>query len=351
MNSLRSRRKNEHLLLALRGARCSFSKAWEISLLHDCLTTIAAEDVEIGGTLWGNRVSSPIYINAITGGTAMAAYVNDILARTAGSFQVPLAVGSQSVALDNPRAKASFTRVRKLNPQGIILANVSASSSPKRALTAVEMLDAQVLQLHLNPAQEMIMPEGDRAHPNLLENIGEICALSPVPVMVKEVGFGIAGSQAAKLSRANISALDVSGSGGTNFAQIEGARVGSNWWLPFAEWGLPTPLCVAEAVRAHPELPIFASGGVKNGLQVAQLMALGAWGAGVAGEALYHTFHGGQRALEQWLNQLLRQLRTTIALCGLKSPRELAQAPVMITGKLGELFFLRGFDLVKMANR
>lgn len=281
----------------------------------------------------------------------MAAYVNDILARSARTFQIPMAVGSQSVALDFSRAKASFTRVRKLNPQGIILANVSASISPKGALAAVEMLDAQVLQLHLNPAQEMIMPEGDRVHPKLLENIGEICALSPVPVMVKEVGFGIAGSQAAKLAQANISALDVSGRGGTNFAQIEGARVSSNWWLPFAEWGLPTPLCVAEAVRANPKLPILASGGIRNGMQVAQVMALGAWGAGVAGEVLYHTFHGGQRAVEHWLDVLLRQLRTTVALCGLKSARDLAQTPVMITGRLGELFSLRGFDLVKMANR
>ena len=203
-------------------------------------------------------------------------------------------MGSQRAALKKRSLRFTYQVARRHNPQGLILANLSAHTCVRQAREAVEMLDAQILQLHLNPAQEFIMPEGDEIPPGLVDNIAAICAALPVPVLVKEVGFGMSSAQARTLFQAGVKAVDVSGVGGTNFALIEGRRNQSSWWKPFASWGLPTPLCVADVSRHVPELQVIASGGVDDGLKALKCLALGASNVAVAG-GLLSALHKARR--------------------------------------------------------
>jgi isopentenyl-diphosphate delta-isomerase len=345
MNKSRISRKKEHLILASQGCRCSFTALFEDILLpHDCLTAINPAEADLSAEMCGIKVSSPLYINAITGGALISESVNRQLAKLAKEFKLPMAVGSQIAGISNPRLRFTYQVARKFNPGGIIMANLPAAATSKQAMAAVEMLEAQLLQLYLNPAQEYIMPEGDRVEEGLLANIAEICAAVPVPVVVKEVGFGIGAAQARKLAEAGVQAVDVSGAGGTNFARIEGKRGSSRWWAPLASWGMPTPLCVADVAVNGPAIDVYASGGVDDGISALKCLCLGASAIGNAGGILWHLRNSGLAGARKYVGAYLQQLRTGMALMGKRSLAELDQAPLLITGKLKDLLAQIGID-------
>lgn len=231
------------------------------------------------------------------------------------------------------------------------MANISASATPRQAKEAVEMISAQILQLHLNPAQELIMPEGSSLTPGLLANIADICAVASVPVIAKEVGFGLGAVQARLLAKAGVRAVDVSGTGGTNFAVIEGRRNRSSWWKPFANWGLPTPLCLADVAAKVPEIEVLASGGVNNGLRALKCLALGADAVGTAGDILANLYHCGLAGAEHYLSSFLQQMRVGAALMGVKSVKELKSVPLLISGKLKDLLEQKGINPALYSER
>jgi len=341
VNKLRQQRKKEHLLLARRGARCSFASLFsDIRLPHNCLTEVNPHDVDLRATLCGYSVAAPLYLNAMTGGTLAAEHVNRQLARAAAKFNLPIAVGSQSSGLRSRGLRFTYQVVRKYNPHGLIMANLSAHASLREARAAVEMLEAQILQLHLNPVQEFIMPEGECIPPGLVDNIADICAGLSVPVLVKEVGFGIGSAQAKILAAAGVKAIDVSGSGGTNFARIEGRRNASTWWKPLADWGLPTPLCLIDLAVNASDLEYLASGGVDDGIRALKCLALGAGAVGIAGAVLRALPAG----VEDFLSAYLRQLRVGMALLGAAAVADLRTIPLYITGTLRDLALARGID-------
>ena len=344
MSKLRSKRKKEHLILAMQGSRCSFTNLFrDIMLPHNCLTEINPDQVDLSAGLCGYATALPIYINAVTGGGLAVEHINRELAMLANLHSLPMAVGSQKAGLDSPRLRFTFHVVRKHNPDGLVMANLSATATPSQALGAIEMIGAQILQLHLNPAQELIMPEGDKIQPGVLENIAGICARVSVPVIVKEVGFGLAACQAKSLARAGVAAVDVSGTGGTNFALIEGARSSSNWWQPFTNWGIPTPLAIAD-VSSSSDLEILASGGVDDGLRALKCLALGASGVGIAGSLVRQLYYSGFQAGDDFIVNYIRQLRVGMALMGISNVAQLSRIPLLITGKLNELLKLKGID-------
>jgi isopentenyl-diphosphate delta-isomerase len=350
--SLRFRRKKEHLLLALQGSRCSFLNYYDdIVLLHNCLTEVNPLEVDLSSELCGYSTPAPLYINAITGGALVSEHINRSLAEVAARLKLPMAVGSQRAALKKRSLRFTYQVARRHNPQGLILANLSAHTCVRQAREAVEMLDAQILQLHLNPAQEFIMPEGDEIPPGLVDNIAAICAALPVPVLVKEVGFGMSSAQARTLFQAGVKAVDVCGVGGTNFALIEGRRNQSSWWKPFASWGLPTPLCVADVSRHVPELQVIASGGVDDGLKALKCLALGASNVAVAGGLLSALHRGGPRGAERHLRTLLRQIRVGAALLGVSKISQIQSVPLLIAGDFARLLQGRGIDPISFARR
>mgnify|MGYP000860851459 CR=1 FL=1 len=350
--NLRFRRKKEHLLLAVQGSRCSFVNCYDdIVLPHNCLTEVNPSEVDLHSDLCGYRTNAPVYINAITGGALVSEYVNRSLAKVATSLNIPMAVGSQRAALKSPGLRFTYQVVRKCNPQGLICANLSAQATVQQARQAVEMLEAQILQLHLNPAQELIMPEGESLTPGLIDNIADLCAALTVPVQVKEVGFGLSAPQAQTLFQAGVKTVDVSGNGGTNFALIEGRRNDGTWWKPFTRWGLPTPFCVADIKINVPEVQVIASGGVDDGLKALKCLSLGADNVAVAGRLLRVLYRQGPQGAEGYLRSFIKQIRVGMALLGVRDIRQVQSVPLLISGRLGQLLAARGIDPTQYARR
>ena len=224
ITSQRASRKDEHLELAMRLHGQDRAGAFDdVSFIHHSLPGVSAEQVDIGTTVLGCRWEVPFYINAMTGGTQTTAAINAGLAEAAAEAGVAIACGSQHVALRDPERADGFHVIRHRAPGAFVLANVGPTVSPQEALQAVEMLEANALQIHLNAAQELVMPEGDRDFTDWSEAIAGIVAAVPVPVVVKEVGFGLSRRTIEALARTGVAAVDVAGAGGTDFVAIENA--------------------------------------------------------------------------------------------------------------------------------
>lgn len=299
---------------------CSTSASACSTSASDCSTSISA------AFLW----RSPLYINAMTGGSANAQKINAQLARVAAKTGVAIASGSLSAALQNDALAGTFSVIRSENPRGFVMANVSAGTSANDAMRAVDMLQANALQVHLNAAQELVMPEGDRDFRNWLKNIGQIvrsCERVRVPVVVKETGCGMTARDVLRLRDVGVRAVDVSGRGGTNFVTIENARRSHGGYDYLADWGLTTvesliDIRKCEALKANP-VEIFASGGVRTPLDVVRALALGASAVGVAGEFLHTLMHEGEDALTQQISDWQEQIRVIIALLGCRTVADL----------------------------
>ena len=263
--SLRSSRKLAHIKHALELTPGPGATGFaDIHLIHRCLPELAWEEVDTSTSFLGLSLSAPIIINAMTGGAQDVAEINAALSRAAAATGIGLAVGSQTAALENPDLEATYRIVREENPRGVILANINAHTTPQDALRAVEMVAADLLQVHLNPAQELVMPEGERDFRGLLENIRAIVAAVPVPVIVKEVGCGIAGEDAIALAETGCKGIDIGGRGGTNFIAIEQARRQDTLGQGLVEWGIPTAVSLLEvAARLKGrDVVLIASGGI-----------------------------------------------------------------------------------------
>ena len=288
--------------------------------------TSASTSILTPSFLW----RSPLYINAMTGGSANAQKINAQLARVAAKTGVAIASGSLSAALQNDALSDTFSVIRSENPRGFVMANVSAGTSQSDAMRAVDMLQANALQVHLNAAQELVMPEGDRDFRNWLKNIEQIvrsCESVRVPVVVKETGCGMTARDVLRLRDVGVRAVDVSGRGGTNFVTIENARRSHGGYDYLADWGLTTvesliDIRKCEALKANP-VEIFASGGVRTPLDVVRALALGASAVGVAGEFLHTLMHEGEDALTQQISDWQEQIRVIMALLGCKSVADL----------------------------
>lgn len=299
----------------------------------DSSVRVFAEDASCACSASANPVflwRSPLYINAMTGGSANAQKINAQLARVAAKTGVAIASGSLSAALQNDALSDTFSVIRSENPRGFVMANVSAGTSQSDAMRAVDMLQANAMQVHLNAAQELVMPEGDRDFRNWLKNIEQIvrsCERMRVPVVVKETGCGMTARDVLRLRDVGVRSVDVSGRGGTNFVTIENARRSHSGYDYLADWGLTTvesliDIRKCEALKANP-VEIFASGGVRTPLDVVRALALGASAVGVAGEFLHTLMHEGEDALTQQISDWQEQIRVIMALLGCKSVADL----------------------------
>jgi len=342
---LRSRRKVEHLRLVLNHdpppGRNSLD---DVELIHNCLPETDAAEIDLSSEFCGLRIDSPIFINAITGGHSRLTRVNRALARAAAENRIPIAVGSEVAALRDPSVRCTYEVVREENPYGIVIANVGAGTGVRDALAAVEMVQAQALQVHLNAAQELFMPEGDRSFRGWLASIADIADACPVPVIAKETGSGVSAEAALRIGRTGARAIDVGGSGGTSFVHIERHRGSVRYGAPLDSWGIPTAASLVECVRTVGDsMDVLASGGIRNGLDVAKCLALGAKACGLAGSIVRVLLSKGQRALNELIRDIVEELRVVMALVGASTVGELAQKPVLILGHTAEWLERRGF--------
>ncbi|MCX7779825.1 MAG: type 2 isopentenyl-diphosphate Delta-isomerase [Negativicutes bacterium] len=324
----------------------------DISLIHNCLPDLTDSEVEMTTEIAGIPLRHPFMINAITGGAEAVADFNGRIAEIAKVTHSAMAVGSQYAGLEFPEMADTYRIVRKVNPSGIIFANLGAHASPEQAKRAVDMIGAQALQIHLNVAQEIVMAEGDRSFVGYLHNIEKIVRSVDVPVIVKEVGCGIAREQAVALVNVGVRALDVGGAGGTNFIAIEAARLGRPVSPELAAWGIPTAISLLETLdAAGGTVDVIASGGIRTPLEAVKALALGAAGIGAAGPVIKLVLQKDSEAAAVWIRQFLAEMKQFVLLTGARNCSELCQKPVVITGFVREWLLARGINITEYRKR
>ena len=322
MTDLRDR-KAEHIRLAL-DARMQLGESWwdDYRFGHAALPEIDMAEVDTSVEFLGRRLSAPLLISCMTGGTEIAGRINRNLAAAAEATGVAVGVGSQRKALEDPD-KADTFRVREVAPTAPLLANLGAvqlnyGMGVAECRQAVEMIGADALALHLNPLQEALQPEGQCDFSGLLPKIGEVVRGVGVPVVAKEVGSGLSESVARALVGVGVRILDTAGTGGTSWARIEAARSGElDLGELFAGWGIPTPLSIQE-VRRVEGVTVIASGGLRNGLDLAKALALGADLGGMAWPFLAAATESADQVADK-VRRIVRELKICMFCLGVKT--------------------------------
>lgn len=236
----REQRKNEHVEIAMAQHDAPQSDFDRVRFVHHSIPNVNVDQIDLTSHTSNFDMKYPLYINAMTGGSDWTKKINEKLAVVARETGLAMAVGSTHAALRNPKMAESFSIVRHTNPEGIIFSNVGADVPVDKAVEAVSLLDAQALQIHVNAPQELVMPEGNREFSTWIDNVAAIVQRVDVPVIIKEVGFGMGKELYKDLIDAGVSYVDVSGRGGTNFVTIENERRSNKDMDYLANWGQST---------------------------------------------------------------------------------------------------------------
>ncbi len=334
MTNSQSHRKDEHVFLAEKFYQPERANDFDqLRFIHQSLPEIAFNEVSLTTKLADFNLPLPFYINAMTGGSPRTGELNHQLAQIAATLGVPIATGSQSVALRHPELAATFRILRETNPTGLIFANLGATASVDAAKQAVTMLQADALQIHLNTPQEVVMPEGDRDF-HWLKQIQAIVAALDVPVIIKEVGFGMAKKTFNQLLKVGVQYIDVAGTGGTDFIAIENERRKSRNMNYLRGWGQSTVESLLESQSFQNRLTILASGGVRNPLDIIKALRLGAQAVGLSGTILHLLQKNGPKTTTEILLDWKEQLTAIMAMLGAHDLTELRQKPIIYGTKL-----------------
>ena len=333
-------RKSDHIRINLEeDVRSGLTTGLErYRFVHQALPEIDLNDVDLQLTVFGKRLNSPLLISSMTGGTSEAGHINRTLAAAAQATGIAMGLGSQRAAIEHPEVAATF-QVRQVAPDILLFANLGAVQlnygyGVEQGQKAVDMIEADALVLHFNALQEAVQPEGDTNFAGLLSKIEALCRRLPVPVIAKEVGWGFSRTAARQLADAGVSAIDVAGSGGTSWTQVEMHRAQTEsrarLAAAFIDWGIPTAESILQVKATAPELTVFASGGLRNGIDIAKCIALGATLGGMASPFL----KAAVRSLEDTI-QAIEEIRRQIQVC-------------MFAAGAGDLDQLRGVELIEV---
>jgi isopentenyl-diphosphate delta-isomerase len=362
-------RKAEHVDVSLHNdVSAPQASSWlDVHFVHQCLPEVDLDDIDTSVTFLGKRLRYPILISSMTGGHPDVARINQILARAAEEFGLAMGVGSQRAGIVTKSVAHTYAIAREQAPSALLIANIGAPQlivqerHPAFTLddvrTAVAMIQADALAVHMNVLQEAAQPEGDRRTRGCYAALRELTGQIGLPVIAKETGAGICREQALWLKDAGVSALDVGGAGGSSMAAMEtyratargnmrAARIGQL----FRDWGIATPIAVVESGVAG--LPIIATGGVRSGLDAARALALGATLVGMAFPFL-RAASEGYEAVCDFIEQFVTELKVAMQLSGAATVADLRQVDIVVGGATREWLELRGFgpELRAMAQR
>jgi len=334
-----SRRKHDHLQINLTQDvqfQAVSTGLEDYRFVHQALPEIDANKIDLSASLFGKTLKAPLLLSPMTGGIKQAQRINRNLAEAAQTLGIAMGVGSQRAAIDNSRVTDTF-KVRDVAPDILLFANLGAvqlnySYSPRECQKAVEMIEADALMLHLNPLQEALQPEGQTDFSGLLRKIEKVCKTLRVPVVVKEVGWGISETVARKLMKAGVAGLDTAGSGGTSWGEVERRRTPEgnrkNIAHSFSSWGIPTAESICMARRGAPGITLIASGGIRSGVDVAKTIALGADAAGLAAPLLKAANVSTEAVIES-LIEIIESLRITMFCIGAADISKLKDSPFL----------------------
>jgi isopentenyl-diphosphate Delta-isomerase len=332
-------RKAEHLDICLdddAGGEHVLTGLEEYSFLHQALPELDLAAVDLSVNFLGKKLAAPLVISPMVGGIEAAAVINRNLAQAAQSLGLAMGVGSQRCMIDDPALQRTF-QVRDVAPGILLFANLGAVQlnygyGVRECRRAVEFIGADALVLHLNPLQEAFQPGGNTNFSGLLRQIERVCRELPVPVIVKEVGSGISEGVAGQLAAAGVAGIDVAGTGGTSWSRIEGIRAGertAKLAAVFDSWGIPTADSIRMARRGAPGLPLIASGGIRNGLDVAKAIALGADAAGMALPLLRLATISAEAVIAA-LQEVIEALKITMFCIGAAGISRLKDTPLLV---------------------
>ncbi|GCF93822.1 isopentenyl-diphosphate delta-isomerase [Enterococcus florum] len=344
-------RKDEHLLLAKTQYKAKENDFDAVSFVHQSLVALSDDSIDLSTSIAGLSLDVPFYINAMTGGSEKTKIFNQQLAIVARETGLMMATGSVSAALKDPSVADSYTVIREENPNGLLLGNMGAGRTAEDAKKIVDLLQADGLQIHLNVPQELVMPEGEHDFEQWETNIRQSLELLEVPILVKEVGFGMAQETVQRLVELGVPAIDVSGRGGTSFTKIENSRRKRHELAYLDQWGQSTVVSLLEAQPFANDVTLLASGGIRDAFDIFKALSLGAHAVGISGTFLHTLMSDGIDATIQMVEDWKEQLRRLYLMTGRATTNEVQKNQLMITGAPREWCDLRGIDVRKLATR
>lgn len=303
--------------------------------LHQALPELDLDTIDTSVELLGKRLSAPIVISSMTGGAELAQRINYNLAESAQEYGIAMGLGSQRAAIEDTSLAATY-RIREIAPDILLFANIGAVQlnygyGLAECQRAVEMVNADALILHFNVLQEAVQPEGDLKWSGLLNQVETIARKLQVPVIAKEVGWGFSEQTVRQLVNAGVTVIDVAGAGGTSWSEVEYHRAPTSFHAKvaaaFADWGIPTTDAIRYAVNAAPGLPVIASGGLRDGIDLAKSIALGATAGGLASPFLKAAYDSPE-AVSELIRILTRQLAISMMCSGVATIHDLQQTPL-----------------------
>jgi isopentenyl-diphosphate Delta-isomerase len=337
MSSLSSR-KSEHIQINLeKDVQHTITTGLEnYHFMHQALPEVNMDEIDLSQELFNKVLKIPLLISSMTGGTPKAASINQILSQASQDAGAAMGVGSQRVAIEDPDQAYSF-QIRKYAPDILLFANLGAVQlnydyTIEQCRRAVGMIEADALILHLNPLQEALQSGGNIRIDGLLGKIESVCRSLEVPVIAKEVGWGISKEAAIKLKNAGVRAIDVAGAGGTSWSQVEMYQAGdvhqANIARAFQVWGIPTSETIKMVSSSASGIPVFASGGLKDGVDIAKCIGLGATLGGLAGPFL-RLAADSLDSVRAFIGELSREIRICMFASGVKNITELQQTTLI----------------------
>jgi isopentenyl-diphosphate delta-isomerase len=358
------KRKADHIKISLNQnvqARNVTTGFEDVNFIHRALPEIDKQKIDLSTTVFGHKFSAPLIAGAITGGTKEATKINATIAEAVEELGLGMGIGSQRAAIEDKKLEKTFTIARKKAPTAFLIANIGGVQlidgyGLKEVKKAVEMIEADAIAIHLNALQETAQPEGQTNFRGILEKICEIAEELDKPVIAKETGAGIAAEEAKKLEAAGVKGIDVSGAGGTSFAAVEyyrarehrnsfQRRLGEVFW----DWGIPTAVSIVE-VSQTVNVPVIASGGIRNGVDVMKSLVLGASLASFSQPILEAAVKGVKETCDT-LSLLINELKNAMFLVGADAVQNLRKTPIVITGKTSEWLRMRGFHIESYARK
>lgn len=341
----REQRKNEHVEIAMAQGDATISDFDEIRFVHHSIPSVDVDDIDLTSQLKDFTLDQPLYINAMTGGSEWTKQINEKLAVIARETGIAMAVGSTHAALRNSKMASSFSIVRDTNPDGIIFSNVGADVPVDKAVESVKLLDAQALQVHVNAPQELVMPEGNRTFSTWMKNLAQIVSRVDVPVIVKEVGFGMSKETIKSLNEIGVRYVDVSGRGGTNFVDIENERRTYKDMDYLGLWGQTAVESLLESASYQQDMDILASGGVRTPLDAVKCLALGASAVGMSRPFLNQVENYGITETLNYTEQFTDHMKKIMTMLDVKTIKDLKQTQMVFSPKLQSWIEQRGLDI------
>ncbi len=331
----------------------------QVYLEHNSSPDLSIDDIDLSSMFLGKRIAAPVMIAGMTGGHPDTTKINGALAEIAEELNIAIGVGSQRAALEDQSLEYTFSIVREKAPSIPVVANIGGAQlvkgyGIKEAMRAVSMIKADAIAIHLNPAQEVFQPEGDKNFKGLVKIVEELVDNLEVPVIIKETGTGLSGSVARTFAEVGVEYFDISGLGGTSWVMVEKYRSKdatlSNIADLYSSWGIPTALSIIDLVYNVPSIHIIASGGIRNGLEAAKALALGAEVVAFAAPVLRRLLNESKESAKNYIKKVIEELKTALFLTGSNKPLKLWSCNLHFGGEIIYWMYSKGIDINEYNN-